>query len=67
MRREAFERRAFQLNRNIFLARERIVGHRKLGLLQALDLVSDARGGLELQIRRRFAHFLFQMLANSGR
>src|SRR5690606_35491977 len=44
------------------VARERIIHNGKLGFPQALDLVAEARGFLEVEVGSRVPHGLFQVL-----
>ena len=45
---------------HVCLARQRVVGDGQLGLAQALDLVAQAGGGLELQVGGGLEHLLLQ-------
>ena len=46
---------------DVGLAGEGIVGDGELGLAQALDLVAQAGGGLELEVGGGLAHLLFHV------
>ncbi len=55
------KRRLARLRGHAALPCTRLLEHREFGGLQALDLVADARGFLEIEIRRRLAHLLFEI------